>query len=122
MHGAGAALRQPAAEMRVVQRQLIAQRVEQRHVGIGIDRLDLAVHVEICSGHGGHVSRRDAVRRHAAVPSKPHWSELFEFSEDRLPPWISKLSLNTNYFHDHVNYFYDNRSVAERACRRSLLS
>src|SRR5262249_26992987 len=49
--GAGAALREPTAEMRVVQRELIAQRVEQRHVRIGVDRLDLAVHVEIYSGH-----------------------------------------------------------------------
>src|SRR5437660_6105459 len=60
MHGAGAALRQPAAEMRVVQRQLVAQRVEQRHVGIGIDRLDLAVHVEIYSGHGCSLGCRKA--------------------------------------------------------------
>src|SRR5262249_29661698 len=52
VHGAGAALRQPAAEMRVVERELVAQRVEQRHVGIGIDRVDLAVHVEGHSGHG----------------------------------------------------------------------
>src|SRR5262249_32826668 len=52
VHGAGAALRQPAAEMRVVERELVAQRVEQRHVGIGVDRVDLAVHVEGHSGHG----------------------------------------------------------------------
>src|SRR5262249_21783648 len=52
VHGASAALRQAAAEMRVVERELVAQGVEQRHVGIGIDRLDLAVHVEGHSGHG----------------------------------------------------------------------
>src|SRR5262249_8101343 len=52
VHGAGAALRQAAAEMRVVERELAAQRVEQRHVGIGIDGLDLAIHVEGHSGHG----------------------------------------------------------------------
>src|SRR5262249_912028 len=52
VHGAGAALRQSAAEMRVVVRELVAQRVEQRHVGIGVDRVDLAVHVEGHSGHG----------------------------------------------------------------------
>src|SRR5262249_25950205 len=52
VHGAGAALRQAAAEMRIVERELVAQRVEQRHVGIGVDRVDLAVHVEGYSGHG----------------------------------------------------------------------
>src|SRR5215831_9023069 len=52
VHGAGAALRQAAAEMRIVERELVAQRVEQRHVGIGVDRVDLAVHVEGHSGHG----------------------------------------------------------------------
>jgi hypothetical protein len=52
MHGAGAALREAAAEMRIVEPEIVAQRVEQRHVGIGVDRLDLAVHVEIYSSHG----------------------------------------------------------------------
>src|SRR6478672_1640038 len=32
VHRAGAALRQTAAEMRVVERELVAQRIEQRHV------------------------------------------------------------------------------------------
>src|SRR6266542_4229878 len=93
MHGAGAALRQPAAEMRVIQRQLVAQRVEQRHVGIGIDRLDLAVHVEVYSGHGC-MSLPSGCRAPTCGRSRqPHWSELFEFLKDSLPPWISKLSL-----------------------------
>ena len=52
MHGAGAALRQPAAELRIVQPDVVAQRVEQRHVRIGVDRVRLAVHVEGYSGHG----------------------------------------------------------------------
>src|SRR5262249_54045179 len=52
VHRAGAALRQTAAEMRVVERELVAQRIEQGHVGIGVDRFDLAVHVEVHSGHG----------------------------------------------------------------------
>src|SRR6185295_12309292 len=52
VHGAGAALREAAAEMRIVEPEIVAQRVEQRHVGIGVDRLNLAVHVEIDSSHG----------------------------------------------------------------------
>jgi hypothetical protein len=43
MHGAGAALRQPATEMRIVQSDIVAQGIEQRHVGIGIDRVRRAV-------------------------------------------------------------------------------
>src|SRR5262249_22090808 len=52
MHRAGAALRKPAAEMWIVEPDVVAQRIEQRHVGIGIDRMDLAVHVEVYSSHG----------------------------------------------------------------------
>ena len=47
MHRAGTALREPAAEMRIVEPEIVAQRIEQRHVGIGIDRVDLAVDVEV---------------------------------------------------------------------------
>ena len=46
MHRAGAALRQAAAEMRIVEADVVAQRIEQRHVRIGIDGVGLAVHVE----------------------------------------------------------------------------
>jgi hypothetical protein len=46
MHRAGAALREPAAEMRIVQAEIVAQRVEQRHVGVDIDLVLLAVDVE----------------------------------------------------------------------------
>src|SRR3954447_8736882 len=52
MHGAGAALREAAARVRIVEPEIAAQRVEQRHVGIGVDRLNLAVHVEIYWSHG----------------------------------------------------------------------
>ena len=53
MHGAGAALREPAAEMRIVEADVVAQRVEQRHVGIGIDGVRLAVDGQRkCLGHG----------------------------------------------------------------------
>jgi hypothetical protein len=44
---AGAALRQPAAEARAVQREVVAQRIKQRHVGIVDGDPDrLAVHVQ----------------------------------------------------------------------------
>src|SRR5262249_16006410 len=46
MHGAGAALREPATEMRIAQSELVTQRIEQRHVRIGIDRMHLAVDVQ----------------------------------------------------------------------------
>src|SRR3954464_7675692 len=43
MHGAGAALREPAAEMRIVEAEIVAQRVQQRHLGLGVYRNALAV-------------------------------------------------------------------------------
>src|SRR5262249_3903377 len=44
---AGTALRQPAAEARAVQREVVAQRIKQRHVGIvDGDPNRLAVHVQ----------------------------------------------------------------------------
>src|SRR5579863_370431 len=46
MHGAGAALAEPTAEMRVVEAEVVAQHVEQRRVGIGLDRAVGAVDVE----------------------------------------------------------------------------
>ena len=46
MHRAGAALGESAAEMRVVESEIVAQGIEQRHVGIGIDRVGRAVDVQ----------------------------------------------------------------------------
>src|SRR5579864_241223 len=46
MHRAGAALGKSAAEMRVVEPDIVAQRIEQRHVRIGLDSVILAVHAE----------------------------------------------------------------------------
>src|ERR1700693_4070780 len=46
MHCASPTLREAAAKMRVVQPDIVAQRVEQRHIRIGIDGMCLAVHVE----------------------------------------------------------------------------
>src|SRR6266850_3360817 len=51
MHGAGAALREPAAEVRVVQAEIVAQRIEQRHLGLRVHRNALAVHGEPIRGH-----------------------------------------------------------------------
>src|SRR5262249_59341951 len=46
MDGACAALRQSAAEMRIVQADVVTQGVEQRHVGISFNRMILAVDVK----------------------------------------------------------------------------
>src|ERR1700678_1414941 len=46
MHGAGAALRKAAAEVPVVEAEIVSKRVEQRHVRVGFDGLNLAVDVK----------------------------------------------------------------------------
>src|SRR5580692_11753225 len=46
MHGAGAALRKAAAEVRIVEAEIVSKRVEQRHVRVGFDGLNLAVDVK----------------------------------------------------------------------------
>src|SRR5260221_1597757 len=46
MHGAGAALREAAAEMRVGEAEIAAQGLEQRHLGIGLDARRLTVEPE----------------------------------------------------------------------------
>src|SRR5438128_5661714 len=38
--------------MWIVQRDDVAPRIDQRHVGIRIDRMDLAVHFEVYPSHG----------------------------------------------------------------------
>jgi len=44
--GAGAALRQTAAEFGAVKLQVVAQGIEQRHVRFGVNDLGLAIHFE----------------------------------------------------------------------------
>ena len=56
MYRAGAALAQTAAETRIVELQIVAQRIQQRHVGVGVDRVLLAIDIE------------DDVLRHGAPP------------------------------------------------------
>ena len=52
VHGAGPALREPAAEARAVQVELVAQDVEQRRVRRRLDGVALAVHRQLhCLGH-----------------------------------------------------------------------
>src|SRR5580692_11316245 len=46
MHGARTALRKSTTEMRIVQAEIVPQRIEQRHVRVGFDSLDLAVDVK----------------------------------------------------------------------------
>src|SRR5689334_18498276 len=43
MHGAGAALRQSAAEMRIIQIEIVAQHIEERRVRVGGDGMDGSV-------------------------------------------------------------------------------
>src|SRR5450631_2551490 len=65
MYGAGAALRQPAAELRIVEADVVAQGVKQRHVGVSIDRMGLAVDVEAeFLGHSCSLARNTAARRY----------------------------------------------------------
>src|SRR5579885_3543123 len=53
VHRAGAALREPAAEMRVVEAKIPAQGIEQRHVRIGLDGVRNAIAGPVESlGHG----------------------------------------------------------------------
>src|SRR5580692_7762081 len=52
MHGAGAALGEPATEMRIVQAEIVAQCIEQRHVVVRLYGAHLAIDVEgIFLGH-----------------------------------------------------------------------
>ena len=63
MDAAGAALGEAAAEMRIVQPEVVAQRIEQGHVRLGLYGVDLAVDVERkFLAHGGVASRRRARR------------------------------------------------------------
>src|SRR6185369_7619706 len=55
-HGAGAALRQAAPELRAVQSEVVAQDVEERRVGFDIDLVGLAVDVQC--GHMPSLWRR----------------------------------------------------------------
>src|SRR5262249_5303603 len=53
MHCAGAALREAAAEMRIVETEIVAQSIKQRHLRIGVNRMRLAVDIEgEALGHG----------------------------------------------------------------------
>src|SRR6185369_1469222 len=63
VHGAGAALRQTAAEMRVVEAEIVAQRVKQRHLGLGVHRNALAVDGHPECGHVGFSPRGKEILR-----------------------------------------------------------
>src|SRR5207237_7925681 len=72
MHGAGAALGEAAAEARAVESQVIAERVEQRHLGI-VDRNRDRSTVDIEGNRGGHdpslVSLEGGTDGNVATPS-----------------------------------------------------
>ena len=65
-HRAGAALAEAAAELGAVERQVVAQHVEQRRVGVGVDLVRCAVDVE-----GDHAGRPSCLisRTRSAAPS-----------------------------------------------------
>jgi hypothetical protein len=45
-HRAGAALGEPAAELRAIELEVIAQHIEQRRVRLGLDRAGCTVHLQ----------------------------------------------------------------------------
>ena len=54
-HRAGAALREPAAELGAVELEIVAQDIKQRRVRLGVDRAGTAVDLQ-ADGHGVRVS------------------------------------------------------------------
>ena len=60
-HRAGAALRQPAAELGAVELEIVAQHVEQRRVGLGRNRAAHAVDFQ-ADGHGWRLPNAGAWR------------------------------------------------------------
>jgi hypothetical protein len=46
VHGARAALAQAAAEARIVEPQMVAQGIQQRHLGVGVDCVLLTIDIE----------------------------------------------------------------------------
>src|ERR1700682_5109154 len=51
VHGARAALREPATKLRTVEREVVAQDIQQRRVGIGFSRARLAVDPQGIAGY-----------------------------------------------------------------------
>src|SRR5437879_13393439 len=52
MHGARAALRESAAEVRIAHPEVVAQRVQERHARVGVDRHRSSVDGEFDACHG----------------------------------------------------------------------
>src|SRR5258707_490994 len=69
MHRAGAALGKPAAEMGIGHAKIVSQRIEQRHVGIGLDRVGFPVDPkrEFFSHGGSFLTRSLATSLGSAV-------------------------------------------------------
>ncbi len=84
LHGAGAALRHAAAEARAAQGEVVAQRVEQRHVGIvDGERFPLAVDVE-CLRNSHCISPDD--ERIGVTADPPHFIERSDARRPRTAP------------------------------------
>src|SRR6185436_15530659 len=107
MHRAGATLTKAAAEARIVELKLIAQRVEQWHCGIvDCDRMDLAIDIE------GEVLRHQISPRAKSIARS---LKRFEYSTGQLstarrnwyrlrrsPAIISETILER--YHQHARY------------------
>src|SRR5207247_11057656 len=83
-HGAGAALREPAAEFGAVERQIVAQDVEQRGVGFRWDRTTCSIDLEFdrhrrlpaSSGVDPRILVRATAASRAAEPTSRQWDKV----------------------------------------------
>ena len=75
--GAGAALPQPTSKLGAIEFELVVQHIQQRGVGVGLDRTPLAVDGQLVLGHGGvsswlkkwPASRRARLAQSAVMPA-----------------------------------------------------
>src|SRR5262249_234949 len=72
-HGAGAALRQPAAELRAIELEVVAKHVKQRRVRLGRNRTAHAIDFDV-DGHAWRLPRPPARR-----PTSVAFSSLDRF-------------------------------------------
>src|SRR6516165_548169 len=87
LDGARTALCESAAKMRVVETEIIAQRIEQRHVGIGVYRVRRAVDRE-CKLLGHSVQLPEPIVKPQAHGRRPllRMRLLSTLAEQRLVP------------------------------------
>ena len=85
------------------------KRMEQRHIGVDIDAIDLAVHFQFRSSHEGTFPLEGALRpigrRVVARPLQPFDRGCSKFKHSPSLR-IVKLCFVPNYFDGNANYFY----------------